>query len=494
MASSWPDDGERARGLTEQQLSRRGFLGWSAAAVGALALPRSAAARLGSAGVERGYATFLTQPFRIPTLAVSTLESTSPGLIFVATLNGPGQRGPMIVDNQGRPVWFRPVKGFAINFRTQVYRGKPVLTWWEGEATKIGTSEGVNVILDQRYRKVAQVDAGNGYRADVHEFVLTPKGTALLTVHAETPADLTSVGGPPNGNVLDSIVQEIEVATGNVLFEWHSLDHVPLTETYAPVLDPFDYFHVNSIAVDVDGNLVISARNTSAVYKLNRQTGEVIWRLGGRRSDFAFDPGAGFFYQHDARPQPDGSLTLFDDGTGQPSYPARGLALRLDVPNRRCSLIRAFPHPTPLVVNSMGNAQLLPGGGMMVGFGDQPYLTEFGPDGTVHLDAKFTGGGWNYRAFRDPWVGRPQTLPTVAVRRSGRDAVVYASWNGSTETAYWRVRAGRTVATLESARVVPRAGFETSIRLHGVPRVLTVTALDRKRNALATSKIVRPFV
>ena len=132
--------------------------------------------------------------------------------------------------------------------------------------------------------------------------------------------------------------------------------------------------------------------------------------------------------------------------------------------------------------------------GMMVGFGDQPYLTEFGPDGTVHLDAKFTGGGWNYRAFRDPWVGRPQTLPTVAVRRSGRDAVVYASWNGSTETAYWRVRTGGTAATLESARVVPRTGFETSIRLHGVPRVLTVTALDRKRNALATSKIVRPFV
>jgi Arylsulfotransferase (ASST) len=494
VASSWLDDDEWARNLTEPQLSRRGFLGRSAAAVGALALPRSAAARLRSSNIGGSYATFLTEPFRIPTLAVSTLAKPSAGLIFVATLNGPGQRGPMIVDNHGMPVWFRPVKGFAINFRTQFYRGRPVLTWWEGQATKIGTSEGVNVILDQRYRKIAQVGAGNGYRADVHEFVLTPNGTALLTVHAETQADLTSVGGPPKGNVLDSIVQEIDVATGKVLFEWHSLDHVPLTETYAPVVDPFDYFHVNSIAVDGDGNLVISARNTSAVYKLHRQSGEVLWRLGGRRSDFALDPGAGFFYQHDARPQPDGSLTLFDDGNGQPSYPARGLVLRLDVPGRRCSLIRAFPHPTPLAVNSMGNAQLLPGGGMMVGFGDQPYLTEFGADGTVRLDAKFTGGAWNYRAFRDPWVGRPHTLPAVAVRRSGRDAVAYASWNGSTETAYWRVRTGRTLASLRSDRVVSRTGFETSIRLHGVPRVLTVTALDRKRNALATSKAVHPFV
>jgi Arylsulfotransferase (ASST) len=475
----------------KRALSRREFLTSSAAAVAALALPRVAV----SASGVRGYAKFMSQPsFRIPTLEVSTLASPAPGLVLVETLNGPGQRGPLIVDNHGEPVWFRPLDKYAINFRKQVYRGRPVLTWWEGQVTKIGTSEGENVILDQRYREVARVGAGNGYRADVHEFQLTTKGTALLTVHAETTADLTSVGGSSSANVLDSIVQEVDVATGKVLFEWHSLDHVPLTETYAPLLDPFDYFHVNSIDVDTDGNLVVSARNTSAVYKIDRRTGDVIWRLGGRRSDFAVEPGAGFFYQHDARAHPGGTLTLFDNGTGEATYPARGLVLRLDLAGRRCSLVRAFPHPTPLTVNSMGNAQLLPDGGMMVGFGDQPYLTEFGPDGAVRFDAKFVGNAWNYRAYRELWVGRPETPPAVAVTRSGRDAVAHVSWNGSTETAFWRIDTGRTIAALRPLRTVRRAGFETTVRLTGVPRTLRITALDRSRRVLAASKPLHPFV
>jgi hypothetical protein len=427
-------------------------------------------------------------------MTVNTLAKPSPGYVFVETLTGPGQRGPIILDNHGQVVWFRRTKDYAINFRRQSYRGKPVLTWWEGEVTKIGTSEGVNQIVDQSYKTIARVGAGNGYKADVHEFLLTPQGTALLTVHAETTADLTSVGGPASGPVLDSIVQEIDVATGKVLFEWHSLEHVPLTETYAPILDPFDYFHVNSIDVDLDGNLVISARNTSAVYKLDRKTGDVIWRLGGRKSDFTVEDGAGFFYQHDARMQADGAMTVFDDGTGEASWPARGLKLKLDVAARTCALVQAYPHPTPLLPQSMGNAQLLPDGGLMVGFGDQPYVTEFGPDADVRFDAKFDGDAWNYRAFRDVWIGRPATVPVLAVTRSRKDAVLHVSWNGSTETAYWRVDTGPTVATLETRKTVARTGFETPIWLKGIPLVVRVTALDAQRRPLATSKVYRPFV
>jgi hypothetical protein len=427
-------------------------------------------------------------------MTVETLTTTAPGYLFVETLNGPGQRGPMVVDNRGQIVWFRRVKAYAINFRTQVYRRKPVLTWWEGEVTKIGTSEGVNLIVDRSYKTIARVGAGNGHKADVHEFLLTPHGTALITVHAETQADLTAVGGAANANVLDSIVQEVDVATGMVLFEWHSLDHVPFTESYAPLLDPYDYFHVNSIDVDLDGNLVISGKSTSAVYKLDRSSGEVLWRLGGRKSDFQVAPGAAFFYQHDARTHPDGTLTLFDNGTGDASHPARGLRLEPDLQSRTCSLVAAYPHPTPLVVKSMGNAQLLRGGGMMVGFGDQPYATEFGPDGDVRFDARFDGDAWNYRAFRDVWVGRPRTVPVVAVTRAGRDAVLHVSWNGSTETAYWRVESGRTVAALRPVPTVPRDGFETSIRLTGVPLVVRVSALDRSHRVLGTSKVYRPWV
>ena len=468
------------------------MLAAAAAGTAALALPRSLWA---AAGGETGYATYVSQPsLKPPTMTVNTLTSPSPGYVFVETLTGPGQRGPMIVDNHGEIVWFRRVKTFAINFRTQVYRRKPVLTWWEGEVTKIGTSEGVNQIVDRSYKTIARVDAGNGYRADVHEFLLTPQGTALLTVHSETVADTTAVGGKPGANVLDSIVQEVDVATGKVLFEWHSLAHVPFTESYAPLTDPYDYFHVNSIDVDLDGNLVISAKGTSAVYKLDRKTGAVIWRLGGRLSDFQMGPGTAFAYQHDARTHTDGTLTLFDDGTADSSHPARGLRLRLDTTARTCALVAAYPHPTPLLVNQMGNAQVVPGGGMMVGFGDQPYVTEFGPAGDVRFDAKFDGDAWNYRAYRNTWVGKPSTVPVLAVTRSGRDAVVHASWNGSTETAYWRVEAGPRIAALRPVRTVARNGFETSIRLDGIPLVVRVSGLDRSHRVLGTSKVHRPYV
>jgi hypothetical protein len=460
-----------------------------------LAHPALGRAAARAAAKPAGYATYLSEPsLKPPTMTVDTLASPTPGYVFVTTLTGPGQRGPMIVDNHGQVVWFRRVKTFAINFRTQVYRRKPVLTWWEGEVTKIGTSEGTNLIVDSSYKTIARVDAGNGYKADVHEFLLTPAGTALITVHAEKQIDLTSVGGPAKGNALDSIVQEIDVATGKVLFEWHSLDHVPLTESYSPLLDPFDYFHVNSIDVDQDGNLIISAKNTAAVYKLDRKTGAVLWRLGGRESDFQVAANAGFFYQHDARVHPDGTLTVFDDGTGAPTYPSRGLRLRLDEQRKTCSLVAAYPHPTPLVATSMGNAQVLPGGGMMVGFGDQPYVTEFGPAGDVRYDAKFDGDAWNYRAFRNVWVGKPATRPVAAIARSGRDALVRVSWNGATETAYWRVDAGPKASALRHVKTVPRQGFETTITLDGVPLAVTVTALDEKRRALGTSKLYRPFV
>ena len=181
----------------------------------------------------------------------------------------------MIVDNQGQVVWFRRVKTVAINFRRQRFAGQPVLTWWEGAITSIGTGRGENLIVDAGYRTVARVGAGNGYQADVHEFLLTAKGTALITVYDEKTVDLS---------------QEVDVKSGKVLFEWHSLDHIPLTDSYSPLLDPFDYFHVNSIDVDLDGNLLLSARNTSAVYKIDRASGEVMWTLGGRSSDFELGP------------------------------------------------------------------------------------------------------------------------------------------------------------------------------------------------------------
>ena len=471
--------------------TRRQFLSATAAGVSALALPRGALAQLLDRSATGGFAVFRSRPsLKPPTLTVSTSAHPSDGYVFVASLTGPGQRGPLVLDNEGNVVWFRPVKTVAINFRRQLYLGKPVLTWWEGTISKIGTGEGVGTIVDASYRTVARVRAGNGLQADVHELLLTPTGTALITAYSEVQRDLTPVGGPASGNVLDSVVQEVDVRTGKVLFEWHSLDHVPLTDTYSPLLDPFDYFHVNSIDVDLDGNLLVSARNTSAVYKLDRKSGSILWRLGGRSSDFELGPRAFFMYQHDARGHPDGTLTMFDDGPSSSSQQSRAIRLGLDLGGMRADLLQEYVHPAPLAASAMGNAQVLPGDAVLVGWGTEPYVTEFGPGGEVRFDAKFDGNAWNYRAYRSPWVGTPATKPVLAARRRGRGAVVYASWNGSTETAWWRVSAGDAKNALRPVRTVARAGFETEIPLAERSRFVAVDALDAAKRVLATSRVV----
>ena len=443
----------------------------AAGGVAALALPKFARAAL--AGV--GEAQFVTQPsFRVPTLDILTRNDPAPGYLFMATLNGPGQRGPAILDDHGNVVWFKPLPETAIDFRVQAYQGKPVLTWWEGTISQLGVGQGEGVIVDHTYTEIARVKAGNGLSADVHELLLTPKGTALITVYNAVTRDLTAVGGSSSGPTWDSIIQEIDIATGDVVFEWHSLDHVAITDSYAPVLNPYDYFHINSIDVDYDGNLIVSARNTSAIYKIDKSTGNVMWTLGGRSSTITMGPRVFFMYQHDARVHPDGTLTLFDDGPGPSSQAARAIRLGVDQVGKSAVLLQEYVHTDPLMVSAMGNAQLLGGDSVLVGWGTAPYMTEFGSQGDVRFDAKFTGDAWNYRAFRNPWVGTPKTKPAVVARKHVGKTTVYVSWNGSTETAYWRA----------GDKTVPRTGFETTFSVPGHPSPLTVTALDAHKRPL----------
>jgi Arylsulfotransferase (ASST) len=228
-----------------------------------------------------------------------------PGLIVLGAKNRspqPGeQAGPLIVDDQGRPVWFRPLPPgqVASDVRVQSYFGQPVLTWWQGTTLGgAGHGQGEGVIADSSYHVIAHVRAGHGYFADQHTFLLTPQNTALVECYHATRADLTSAGGSPNGVVYDGIVQEIDLTTGRVLFEWHSLDHVPVADSYQPAPrnpdEPYDYFHINSVGLAPDGNLLISSRHTWTVYEVDRHTGRIIWRLGGKHSDFKLGPGARF--------------------------------------------------------------------------------------------------------------------------------------------------------------------------------------------------------
>jgi hypothetical protein len=473
----------------------------------ALLLPFAAIAVLGLSGCG-GWAagasftppsqSFYSRPdLHPPEVAVLTrARGTAIGYLFVAPKKGVDQAGPMILRDDGELVWFDPLDTNKVsNFRVQRYRGHPVLTWWIAESRRSG-HRGQYVIADDSYRVIATVRPAGGVAGDLHEFVLTPRNTALLTVYHRLPYDLSDIGGPEHGAVWEGVVQEIDVESGRLLFEWHSLDHVGVDESYQSLpkgSKTFDYFHLNSIDIEANGNLLVSARFTQAVYEVRPSDGAVVWRLGGKRSDFAFGPGARFAWQHDARRQPDGTLSLFDNRAVDPEEgrESRVIVLRLDERRHRATLVRAYEHPKALLSTSQGNAQFLPGGHVLVGWGSKPYVTEFTRDGEVLLDMRLGSLRFDsYRAYRFGWVGRPLDRPAVAAVAEDGGTTVYVSWNGATEVAGWSVLAGPDEEHLAEVAQAPKGGFETAIDVPGRAEVFRVAALDANGHVLRTSPAV----
>jgi hypothetical protein len=409
---------------------------------------------------------FFTRPdLRPPRLTVLHAGRSDRNL-FLAPSNGPGQHGTLILDGRGDIVWFRPATPLiAMNFRTATYKGEPVLTWWEGRADR-GLGRGAHVVMDSSYRAIARLPAGNGRQSDLHEFTLTPRGTAIVTSYEVKPANLSRVGGPARGKVIGALVQELAIPSARVLFEWRSLDEIPIEESHAAYTGhAYDYFHINSVDVDADRNLLVSARNTWAVYKVHRKTGKVLWRLGGKKSDFRMGPGTAFAWQHDARHHDEGRLISVFDNSAAPAVARRSRALVIALDRRRkyARLVRQYAHPRGLLAPFMGNAQVLPRGDVVVGWGGQPYVTEFDRGGGVKFDARLPAGGQNYRAFRLPWVGRPHEPPRLVVHTGAGPRRLYVSWNGATEVRAWRVEAGDSRTGLRSVSTRPKRSFETAL-------------------------------
>jgi len=422
-------------------------------------------------------------------------HDTAPGYIFIAPKKGAGQDGPMIVDDQGQLVWFSNNR-YATDFRVQSYRGEPVLTWWEGKVVA-GHGVGEYVIFDSSYREINRVRAGNGYEGDLHEFFITLEDTALLTAYVPTQTDLSPIGGSKDGAVWDGIAQELDLESGEVLFEWHSLDYVDVQETYREVPQdpgiPLDYFHINSIDIDFDGNFLISAKGTSAVYKVERESGEVLWRLGGKESDFEMGPGTRIAYQHDARRQGDGTITIFDNGASPKVHEqSRGIVVELDMDGMSAKLVREFTHPSKLLSTSQGNVQVLPNANLLVGWGSAPYFSEYSSEGELLFDAQLLGDGQSYRAFRFPWSGHPSDNPVVAVEQGSDDRVtLYVSWNGATDVGSWQVLAGSTPNHLKPVGSAPQRGFETTVEVRTAEPYVTVQARSASGRVLGTTKAVK---
>jgi hypothetical protein len=450
--------------------------------------------QLSGHGLEQA---FVSQPkLKPPIVKVTANANASSGDIFLTPSHGYGQSGPMILDSQGRLVWFHPVpKGdTATNFQVESYRGAPVLVWWEGKVpARLGVGFGRDEIVDTSYRPIATVSAGNGYQADLHDFQITPQGSALLTAYSLISANLSSVGGSSNGILQDAIFEEVDIPTGLVMFEWHADGHVALDDSYGQVPrysnETFDYFHINSISPDPwsDGNFIISSRNTWAAYEIDHTTGAVLWRLGGRHSSFKMGPGTGTAWQHDVRWQPDRTLTIFDNGAVPKVHSeSRVIREKIDWANRSVSLVSRFTGK--ILSGSQGNNQVLPNGNTFVGWGEEPFVTEFSPTGSILFSARFPAPGQSYRAFRFPWNSIPASHPALAVKAGAAGAVtLYASWNGATAVSAWRVLGGATATSLAALTDVPSTGFETAIPVASAPAFLAVQAIGPEGQVLGGS-------
>jgi hypothetical protein len=482
--------------LIDQRLTRRGLLIAGGASTAAFALAsagdrvRPTLGTLIDPASAPRLPVYRTRPdLLIPAPRVTLRKAgLAPGLTFLAPYNAPNQAqaGAMIVDQNGEPVWEQPLPQLVTtDFRVQQFNGTPALTWWQG-VVELGHGVGHYVIADAAYRTIATVAAGNRRAGDLHEFLLTHRGTALLTTYAVTQRDLRSVHGSAHGTIQDAMFQEIHVGSGRVLLEWHSLDHIPVADSYWPLSADWDYVHLNSIEVDRDENLLVSSRNTHTIYKVDRKSGAIIWRLGGKHSDFQLAPEAVFAWQHDARRQPDGTITVLDNGNAL----SRAVALNVDETRRRVSLQRAFTHPSKLHSTSQGNVQVLPNGNVLVGWGAQPYVSEFSATGELLFDAQLGTDYVSYRAYRIPWSGTGAGSPDVVLERTGASTVAYVSWNGDTRVTRWVALTGTTPATLSVIGSVARTGFETGMRLSRLVHKLAIRGVDAAGRTVGTSKLL----
>lgn len=441
---------------------------------------------------------------RIPNVFVQVSDpGVAPGFMFLTPRAKPGQRtGPTMLDAQGRVVWHHrlPSTRTAIGLQPQVYRGKPVLTWGqrpplreEGDLYTGRRREVYHIIAGENYRSIARVRTkGRGIGTDLHELVITPQDTALVLGYRFV--------NTRSGQILDSIVQEIDIKSGRAIYTWSALRHIPLSESVVKRPgdgEAWDAFHINSIGLDIDGNLLLTARHTSTIYRVHRRTGRIIWRLGGKRSDFK-GSGTSFHYPHDAQRRPDGTLTLFDNrsaGFDKSKGASRAMHIRLDNRRKTARNLVSFRHPNGQIqATSQGNARMLDGSGnMFVGWGSSPWFSEHAPDGRVLFAAHFNSA-WNqsYRAFKGDWVGRPTNPPAhTASVRNGR-LTVHAAWNGATELASWRVVGGPDKDSLAPIGEGPRADFETKLTFQAEPKVVKVQALDANGAVLGESALKAP--
>lgn len=434
---------------------------------------------------------FRSRPDLVPIqIDVRTIDEArvTPGLMAVTPHVPNGHAGAQLVNNAGETVWFHNAADtnhviYCLNM--QIYNNEPVLTWWEG-ARYQGWGYGHFVMMNREYETIGHVQAGNGVNGlDVHDMQLTPYGTAWAFSYHSVWVNHAGI----ERNVAECVIQEIDIETGDVWWEWHSLDHVAIGESYSPIpKDPdsmFDYIHINSIDVDLDGNLLISSRGNHTIYKIDTTTHDVIWRLGGKHSDFEMTEDAVFHWQHDARRLADGTFTLFDNHDDTEKTSSRGMVFDLDEASMTATLTNAYYHPEEMWSPYQANMQTLDNGHVFIGWGSGPRCSEYTPEGEMIFDMRYRGGQ-SYRGYRIDWNATPnRPIDYLLEDAMPGTLTCHASWNGATNVTTWRVLAGADASTAVEVTREPKVAFETA--LSGIPTsaYMEVQALDAAGMILA---------
>ncbi|KAL4801083.1 ASST-domain-containing protein [Aspergillus venezuelensis] len=445
--------------------------------------------------------------------------------------HGPRQAAPYIFRDDGELIWsgYGYYSIWSTNFQKARWKGKDIFFSFEGDHNPgYGHGHGHTTILDQHYETIRELRAGNHKLTDKHEFHIINEETALIQIYQPVPADLTPWGASPEQQgIVDAIIQEIDIESGELLFEWSSLDHVSPDEAILPInpgqagsgynsSDAWDYFHINSVDKDTEGNYLISARDACAVHNINGTSGEIIWRLGGTKSDFELGDNVQFCFQHHARyvsKSKDGKkevISLYDnaahkteDGRGREvhTHPfSQGKIIEVNTENWKATIVQAFKPPAGynLLPKSQGSTQLLPNGNVIVNWGSEGALTEYKSDGThifhTYMDSGFLGlGVENYRGFRYNWTGLPNEAPAIVSLENEQGTSVYVSWNGDTETKAWRFFSlTDEYGSREFLGEVERRGFETSlsVKAHDLGHVVA-HAIDANGKVLTSTAAVK---
>jgi hypothetical protein len=400
----------------------------------------------------------------------------------------------------------------ASNLQQESYQGQPVLVWWEAAPNRLASkfTDARVVVVDRHYRQIAVLHSSPPWTIDAHDAWISGNDIWITVGRYVAGQDLTPYGGERGGKVWDMGAQEYDLRTGRVVYTWDALNpmgkpNVPLAESEVPPPTgpgtAWDAYHLNSLQVLPDGRLLISMRNTWAVYLIDSETGQTVWTLGGKHSSFGSGAGAHFAWQHDARlvsAAPDDGLgsqeklTVYNDNCclsgllGSALGPSEGLVLRLNTVTRRASLIAAYRHNPPLHTPFLGSMEIEPDGDALVGSGSS--FSEYSAAGMELFDATWPGKDESYRVLgTTTWVGAPYYPPSGVLRPVAGRAVIYASWNGATQVARWEVLGGPSASQLHGVASRSRTGFETAIPLARTYRTYEVRALDAHGHPLGTS-------